>query len=147
MAGCTFYRVQDDSSATELGDEGFLAGCDVRIYFDPYRPRETKRLRECLHKHLESSGSLPSPFISTYDAWAPACREATRRVQANKKNVRICKVVVSRTMGEKLLFRPANFLMEALGGKPALKAGSKSEHEVVFFHCIPSTCIEWCREC
>lgn len=139
-----FYRVEDESSQTRVRRNGDLIAADHLsiVKFDARRGRPLMELRSYLLEHLDWSSEEESPFISTYRDFSTAEREASRRDEQGKENVRIIKIDAERVNG-RVQYRNVRKLAQRLACWIPNKAYHNSENEFIFLHRIPARAIVW----
>ena len=141
MGPYIFYRVEDeDSRARYFGDDGLLAE-DTETWVN-FRSRGP-RLLEQVEMHLDWGNRCPTPFISAYCDEGVALREARRRAQEGREDVRLYTIDM-RESDERREFRNIRGLAERLGFDIPDCAWSNSEYEYIFLHHVPDSAIVAC---
>ena len=136
-----FYRVQDDSSATQFDDEdGFIAGDEDYLEMYPRSRAGILELSKVLAKHLDWSDRDPSPFISAYSDKTTAYNNAESRVLDGHTNVVVVEINVKYKY--RLYHWPLRAVAKAVGLEIELKAWHNSKFEEIFLHRIPWKAID-----
>lgn len=97
-------------------------------------------LLDQIEQHLDWGNRHPTPFISTYCEKSVARREAERRVEQGKKDVRIYTIDMDDS-DEPAQYRDVRPLAEKLGLYINNYAWHNSMYEWVFLHHVPDDAI------
>lgn len=135
------WRVEDASSRAKLKDQGIVSGSSDEVNFWLNNAKEVEDLREAMLAHLDWHNTRDTPFISVYKDMDRAEMEATRRMNAGKRNVVIHEILVDDGWRGRVQFRSVPKLMNTLGERIPERAAHMAEYEVVFLHCIPWECV------
>ncbi|USP79642.1 uncharacterized protein yc1106_06916 [Curvularia clavata] len=142
MAPHIYYRVEDAHSRAQYIDgEGFFAeDPDIAVKFTKFG---NASLRHHLEQHLDWGNRNPTPFISMYSDKDVAWREAYRRVNTGKQDVRIY-MVDTDTSDERVEYRNIRHLAKTLRLYIHEDAWNNSMYEYVFLHHVPeSAIVKW----
>jgi hypothetical protein len=138
MGPYIFFRVEDkDSRARYFGEGGLFAeDTDTRIDF---KSNNKSLLRE-VERHLDWGNRVPTPFISMYCDEDVALREANRRVEEGKEDVRVYEINMRRS-AERREYRNIRRLAERLELDIPERAWNNSEYEYIFLHHVPDIAV------
>ena len=141
MAPLKYYRVHDNSSATQFDEEdGFFAGdTQLQLRVFPRNPSESQNLFDALDRHLDWSDRTPSPFISVYADYNTAVKNAIARVNRDKRMVFIAHIDVEGS--EDLWYRHVPKLAREIGLQIQPQALNNSRQEFIFLHHIPEEAV------
>jgi hypothetical protein len=133
-----FYRVEDEHSRARYIDREGITAEDTDTSVD-FRKKGTPLFHE-IAQHLDWSNRHPTPFISTYCDKDVAWREAERRVDAGKRNVRIYRIDMSAS-DERTEYRNIRLLAKNLGFYIPSDTWNNSMHEHIFLNYIPDSAV------
>jgi L-ribulose-5-phosphate 3-epimerase UlaE len=138
-----FYRVEDEDSRARYRDGYgiFAEDTKTRVCFNRY----DNRLLSQVERHLDWRNRHPTPFISMYCDEEAAEREAERRVEDGKKDVRIYTIDMQES-DEWREYRDVRYLAYKLGFRIPAYAWNNSEYEYIFLHYVPESAIMDCEE-
>lgn len=135
MGPYKFYRVEDEDSRARFVDgEGIFAeDLNTRIEFDP----------DLVLRHLHWRNRVATPFISMYSDEDVAMREAIRRVEEGKEEVRVYTIDV-RECDERREYRNLRRLAETRDFEIPKFAWKNSKYEYLWLHHVPDSAVTGC---
>ena len=133
-----FFRVEDDESrARYRGRAGIFAeDRKTRVDFNSW----DEELLSQVERHLEWRNRVPTPFISMYCDEGAAHREANRRIDREKDNVRVYKINMRRSH-ERREYRDLRRLADGLDFDIPDCAWNNSKYEYIFLHHVPNSAV------
>lgn len=149
-----YYRCEDDESrARFVRGQGIVAKSQEPVPMNPKTRKDQARVVEPVLEHLDWRSRRPSPFISTSRSKKWVYKEARRRVEAGRTNVRVYRILIPHQYhdGQRRGRRNTTAFCKSVMAWldlaneeiPWYANFAATDDEYLFLHCIPE---EFIRE-